>query len=52
MSINDKKGNCTVTNLLTEEQIKFQVYEADTVYNSPYGLIVAGGDTTSKITLK
>ena len=52
MSIHDKKGNCTATNLLTEEQIKFQVYETDTVYGSPYGLIVAGGDTTSKITLK
>lgn len=45
-------GKCAVKNLATEETVYFQVYETDPVYGTPYGLIVAQGDTRSQVAVK
>ncbi len=45
-------GKCAVKNLATEETVYFQVYETDTNYGTPYGLIIAQGDTRDKVMVK
>ena len=48
----DKRGECTIKNLATEEVIHFMVYEQDPFYGTTYGLIIAEGDTRDKIVIK
>lgn len=48
----DKSGECTIKSLATEEVLHFLVYEQDSFYGTPYGLIIAEGDTRDKIVVK
>ncbi len=49
--ITDNYGSCSATNMndgqLTSDIINFTVFASDSIYSSPYALIVAEGDTRS-----
>ncbi len=56
LHLSDENGKCEVyryeNGVKTTDSVRFQVYETDSFYSSPYALIIAEGDTTSTIILK